>query len=238
MQPIRVLIADDHPVFRYGLRALLSTEPTTEVIGEATTGEETIQLASTLVPDVILMDLNMPGVNGIEATEHILAAHPSIAILVLTMFDDDDSVFAAMRAGARGYLLKGAEGEDTVQALRVVSAGEAIFSPAIAQRLVHYFRAGGPGRTRAAPPEFPELTEREREVLTLIGQGYTNPAIAEKLVISPKTVRNHVSTIFSKLQVAGRAEAILRARNAGLGWPGTRGVEGPRTSRKTTDTQA
>jgi len=159
------------------------------------------------------MDLNMPGVNGIEATRRILAETPHVSILVLTMFDDDDSVFAAMRAGARGYLLKGAEGEETVRAISVVNSGEAIFSPSIARRLMQYF---GASRPTALPQLFPDLTEREREILTLIAQGYTNPAIAEKLVLSPKTVRNHVSNIFSKLQVAGRAEAIIRARDAGL----------------------
>jgi DNA-binding NarL/FixJ family response regulator len=213
MDRIRILIADDHPVFRYGLRALLSAEPTTEVVGEATTGEEVIAEAMILQPDVILMDVNMPGVNGIEATRRIVAALPHVNILVLTMFDDDDSVFAAMRAGARGYLLKGSEGEETVRAIGVVNSGEAIFSPSIASRLMQYFGASRP----ISPPQlFPELTEREREILTLIAQGYTNPAIAEKLVLSPKTVRNHVSNIFSKLQVAGRAEAIIRARNEGL----------------------
>jgi DNA-binding NarL/FixJ family response regulator len=216
MSGVRVLIADDHPVFRYGLRALLSAEPTTEVVGEATTGEETIELATRLLPDVILMDLNMPGINGIEATQRILAVLPTVAVLVLTMFEDDDSVFAAMRAGARGYLLKGTEGEEMVRAISVASSGEAIFSPTIARRLMHYFGATH-GLHRPVPPQdFPELTEREREVLLLIAQGYTNPAIAEHLVISPKTVRNHVSTIFSKLQVASRAEAIIRARDAGM----------------------
>jgi DNA-binding NarL/FixJ family response regulator len=213
MDRIRILIADDHPVFRFGLRALLAAEPTTEVVGEATTGDEAIRLAAELSPQIILMDLNMPGTNGIDATRRILATMPQINILVLTMFDDDDSVFAAMRAGARGYLLKGAEGEETLRALRAVSSGEAIFSPAIARRLMQYF---GAPRPPAPTQTFPELTEREREVLVLIAQGYTNPAIAEKLVLSPKTVRNHVSTIFSKLQVAGRAEAIIRARDAGL----------------------
>jgi DNA-binding NarL/FixJ family response regulator len=213
MDSIRILIADDHPVFRYGLRALLSAEPTTEVVGEATTGEEAIAQALSLQPDVILMDLNMPGVNGIEATRRIITEIPHISILMLTMFDDDDSVFAAMRAGARGYLLKGAEGEETVRAINVVNNGEAIFSPSIARRLMQYF---GASRPIALPQLFPDLTEREREILTLIAQGYTNPAIAEKLVLSPKTVRNHVSNIFSKLQVAGRAEAIIRARDAGM----------------------
>jgi DNA-binding NarL/FixJ family response regulator len=215
MSRIRILIADDHPVFRYGLRALLLAEATTmEVVGEATTGEEVVTLAAQCVPEVILMDVNMPGLNGIEATRRILATTPQVGILMLTMFDDDESVFAAMRAGARGYLLKGAEGEETIRAITAVSRGEAIFSPAIARRLIGYF-----ARPRKSPQPahlFPELTEREREVLTLIAQGYTNPAIAERLVLSPKTVRNHVSTIFGKLQVAGRAEAIIRARDAGL----------------------
>lgn len=217
MSRIRVLIADDHPVFRYGLRALLLAEATMmEVVGEATSGEEAVALAAQCLPDVILMDVNMPGLNGIEATRRILAATPQVGILMLTMFDDDESVFAAMRAGARGYLLKGAEGEEAVRAIVGVNNGEAIFSPAVARRLIGYF--GTPHRNQPSDPAqlFPELTEREREVLTLIAQGYTNPAIAEQLVLSPKTVRNHVSSIFSKLQVAGRAEAIIRARDAGL----------------------
>lgn len=217
MSHIGVLIADDHPVFRYGLRALLQTEAAAiEMVGEATTGEEAVILAAQLNPTVILMDVNMPGLNGIEATRRILAATPQVGILMLTMFDDDESVFAAMRAGARGYLLKGAEGEETVRAILAVSNGEAIFSPTIARRLIGYF--GAHQRRQPSPPAslFPELTEREREVLTLLAQGYTNPAIAEHLVLSPKTVRNHVSSIFSKLQVAGRAEAIIRARDAGL----------------------
>lgn len=213
MEHIRILIADDHPLFRYGLRTLLQAEPALEVVGEATTGQEAIDHVATLQPDVILMDLNMPGLNGIEATRRILAIAPQTNILVLTMFDDDDSVFAAMRAGARGYLLKGAEGDETIRAIHVVSDGEAIFSPTIAQRLMQYFGAPQPAPSTQA---FPQLTEREREVLALLAQGYTNTAIAERLVLSPKTVRNHVSVIFSKLQVAGRAEAIVRARDAGL----------------------
>lgn len=210
---IRVLIADDHPVFRFGLRTLLKADPTMEVVGEATDGEEAIKLADQLAPDVVLMDLTMPGMNGIEAARRILLKHPEMHILVLTMFEDDDSVFAAMRAGARGYLLKGAEGGETLQAIRVVSTGEAIFSPTIAKRLMQYF---GAPRPRGPSQPFPELTEREREVLSLIAQGYTNQAIAEQLVISPKTVRNHISSIFSKLQVTSRLEAILRAKDAGM----------------------
>src|SRR5579883_620328 len=211
MERIRILIADDHPVFRYGLRMLLQAESLFEVVGEATTGQEVIDQVVVLQPDVTLMDLNMPEINGIEATRRILTLAPQMKILVLTMFDDDDSVFAAMRAGARGYILKGAEGDETVRAIHVVSSGEAIFSPAIAQRLMHYF---GEQRPTTSAQAFPQLTEREREVLVLIGQGYTNNAIAEQLALSPKTIRNHVSIIFSKLQIAGRTEAIVLARDA------------------------
>ncbi len=213
MSPIRVLIADDHPVFRFGLRALLASEPATEVVGEATTGDEAIDLAAALQPDIVLMDLNMPGPNGIEATRRIAQQHPRIGILVVTMFDDD-SVFAALRAGARGYILKGSEGEETLRAIRAVAHGEAIFSPTIARRLMQHFAVTGRG---ASAYPFPELTEREHEVLDLMAQGYTNTAIAERLYMSPKTVRNHVSIIFSKLQVSDRTQAAIRAREAGLG---------------------
>lgn len=210
---IRVLIADDHPLFRKGLHGLLESVAGIEVVGEASTGEEVIVLAAQLQPDVVLMDITMPGVNGIEATRSILHVNPSVGILVLTMYEDDDSVFAAMRAGARGYLLKGVDQTEVLRAIHAVGSGEAIFSPSIARRLMHYFVT----LEKTVPPVFPELTDREREVLTLIAQGHTNAAIAEKLVLSSKTVRNHVSTIFSKLQVASRAEAIIRAREAGLG---------------------
>jgi DNA-binding NarL/FixJ family response regulator len=213
METVSILIADDHPVFRFGLRALLQAEPGMEVVGEATTGDEAIILAEQLDPDIVLMDLNMPGCNGIEATRRILRAHPQIGILVITMFNDD-SIFAAMQAGARGYVLKGSEGDETLRAIRAVANGEAIFSPAVAQRLIRYFAAPLPSTPAQA---FPELTERERNVLELIAKGLTNPAIAERLILSPKTVRNLVSSIFSKLQVADRAEAIIRARDAGLG---------------------
>ena len=213
MEPIRVLIADDHPVFRDGLRALLTSVPEMEVTGEASTGDEAIAQAATLQPDVILMDLHMPGLNGIEASRAILRASPHIGILVLTMFEDDDSVFAAMLAGARGYLLKGADQTEIVRAISAVSHGEAIFSSSIAGRLTHYFALLGKA---SLPQTFPELTEREREILTLIAQGYNNTDIAGRLVLSPKTIRNHVSNIFNKLQVADRAQAIIRAREAGL----------------------
>jgi DNA-binding NarL/FixJ family response regulator len=213
MEKIRILIADDHPLFRDGLRALLNSVADTEVVGEATSGAEAISIAASLQPDVILMDINMPGVNGIEATRSIMQTSPHIGVLVVTMFEDDDSVFAAMRAGARGYLLKGADQSEVLRAIHAVASGEAIFSPAIAVRLMRFFATPAP----TAPPQaFPELTEREREILTLIAQGHNNTDIADRLVLSPKTVRNNVSNIFSKLQVADRAQAIVRARAAGL----------------------
>jgi DNA-binding NarL/FixJ family response regulator len=213
MEKIRVLIADDHPLFRDGLRALLSSIPDTEVVGEAKSGEEAIALAATLQPDIILMDINMPEVNGIEATRRIVTVSPHIGVLVVTMFEDDDSVFSAMRAGARGYMLKGADQAEVLRAIHAVASGEAIFSPSIAVRLMRFFSTPSPA---AQPLIFPELTEREREILTLIAQGHNNNDIADRLVLSPKTVRNNVSNIFSKLQVADRAQAIVRARAAGL----------------------
>jgi DNA-binding NarL/FixJ family response regulator len=219
MNAIRILIADDHPVFRFGLRALLNAMPDTEVVGEVTTGEDVIALAGSVRPDVILMDINMPGVNGIEATRRIRETNPDIHILMVTMLEDD-SVFAAMRAGARGYVVKGAEPAEVLRAIRAVADGEAIFSPGIAERLIHYFAtppAASDSRRSAETPVFPDLTEREREVLGLIAQGLTNSAIAERLVLNAKTVRNYITEIFSKLQVADRAQAIIRARNAGLG---------------------
>ena len=216
MTPIRILVADDHPGFRFGLRALLTALPDTEVVGEVTTGEEALALAGAVRPDVILMDINMPGVNGIEATRRIRETQPEVRILMVTMLEDD-SVFAAMRAGARGYVVKGAEPAEVLRAIRAVAAGDAIFSPGIAERLIHYFATPA-----AAAPRFPELTDREREVLGLIAQGLTNSAIAERLALSPKTIRNYITEIFSKLQVADRAQAIIRARDARLGEGGHR----------------
>lgn len=214
MERIRLVIADDHTFYRQGVRAMLSGVPELEVIGEAATGDEAVAQVAVLQPEVILMDLKMPGMNGIEATRRILATSPHIKVLVVTMFEEDDSVFAAMRAGARGYVLKDADQDELVRAVTAISRGEAIFSPAIAERLIHYFAALPP---TAAALAFPDLTSRERDILHLIAQGASNAAIAQRLVLSLKTVQNHVSNIFSKLQVADRAQAIVRARDAGLG---------------------
>jgi DNA-binding NarL/FixJ family response regulator len=212
-QPIRILIADDHPVFRFGLRALLESQTDMLVLEEVESGEQAVQMVKSLEPDLVLMDVNMVGLNGIEATRQITTTTPDTAVLIITMFDDD-TVFTAMQAGARGYLLKGAQGDETLRAIRAVANGEVIFSPGVAEQMMAYF-ARGMETTPEAP--FPDLTPRECEVLELLAQGLTNSAIAEKLVLSPKTVRNQVSNIFSKLQVATRSEAVIKAREAGLG---------------------
>ncbi|MFN8466852.1 MAG: response regulator transcription factor [Caldilineaceae bacterium] len=213
MDRVRVLIADDHPLFRDGMRALLGSLPNYEVAGEAANGADAVVLARERQPDIVLMDLQMPQVNGIEATRQIVQASPHIGIVVITMFEDDDSVFAALRAGARGYVLKGADQAEIVRVLEAVARGEALFGPPIAARLMNYFAVPRP---QAQAGLFPELTEREREVLQLIARGRSNADIAAELVLSLKTVRNHVSNIFSKLHVADRAEAIVRAREAGM----------------------
>ncbi len=215
---IRVLVADDHAVVREGLRAVLDPEPDMEVVGEAGTGKEVVQRAAELGPDVILMDIQMPQTNGIEATRRIVEANPDVGVVVLTMFEDDDSVFSAMRAGARGYILKGAPPSEILKVLRAVAAGEAHFGPEIAKRLMDFFSARNPASPAQA---FPELTSREVEILDLIARGHTNAKIAARLYVSPKTVGNHISHIFTKLQVADRAHAIIRAREAGLGREGT-----------------
>lgn len=212
MEPIRILIADDHALFRSGLKALFGSLPQTAVVGEAQTGREAIALAQSLQPDVVLMDIQMPDLNGIEATRQIVHTSPHIGVIMVTMFEDDDSVFTAMRAGARGYVLKGADQEEMVRVITAVSRGEALFGANIATRLMTFFATPAPIAT-----PFPQLTEREQEVLTLIAQGHSNGDIAQQLTLSIKTVRNHVSNIFAKLQVADRAQAIIRARDAGLG---------------------
>jgi len=212
--PIRILIADDHPLFRGGLRALLDSVADTEVVAEAATGEEAVEVALALTPDVVVMDINMPGLNGIDATREILDRSEHVKVLVMTMHDDDDAVFAAIRAGARGYQLKGAAQDETLRAIRSVANGEAIFGPGIADRLRH-FLATPPARNPNLA--FPQLTDRELQILQLLAQHKTNAAIAGELFLSQKTVRNYVSAIFAKLQVADRAEAGLIARTAGLG---------------------
>jgi DNA-binding NarL/FixJ family response regulator len=214
METIRVLLVDDHPVFRHGLRALLASLGVVDIVGEGASGEDAVELAQQVRPDVVVMDLHMPGLGGVDATRRITAAMPGIGVLVLTMFDDDDSVFAAMRAGARGYLVKGADTPDVIRAITAVAEGEAIFGPSVATRVLAFLT-----RPLSAYDEqrFPELTSRERETLDLLAAGCSNTEIARRLYLSPKTVRNNVSSIFTKLQVADRAHAIVRARAAGLG---------------------
>jgi DNA-binding NarL/FixJ family response regulator len=212
--PIRIVLADDHPVYRDGLRALIDRSPDLELVGEAATGTEAVAIAAASMPGVVLMDIRMPGMTGIEATRQILEARPETRILVLTMSEDDDSLFAAMRAGARGYLPKDADSEDLVRAIRAVAGGDVIFGESIATRLQSFFKAD---RARPATDPFPELTDREDEVLELIARGQSNAEIARQLQITDKTVRNHVANVFNKLHVADRSQAIVRAREAGLG---------------------
>lgn len=214
MNQLRILIADDHPLFRDGMSMLLNTMPDMLVVGEATTGDEVVNLATSLQPDVILMDIKMPGLNGIEATRRIVSHQPHIRILIVTMFEDDASVFTAMRAGARGYVLKDVEKDDMLRAIRAVGRGEAIFSSGIAARLVDFFTTARPAVPREA---FPMLTGREREMLHLMAQGASNVEIARLLSLSSKTVANYVSNILGKLQALDRDEAVRRAREAGLG---------------------
>jgi len=209
---IRIVVADDHTIVQEGLRSLLGAVDGYQVIEVVGNGADAVRAAVTARPDVVIMDIQMPGMSGIEATREIARAAPDVGILMLTMFEDDDSVFAAMRAGALGYVLKGAAPDDMIRAIATVAAGEAIFGAGVARRALTYLT-----RPRSDRTVFPELTAREREVLDLIATGRTNAAIAAKLGLASNTVSNHISNIFAKLQVANRAEAIIRARDAGLG---------------------
>ena len=209
----RIVVVDDHPVFRMGMIALLGTIEGLEIVGEAETASDAVALALDVAPDVVLMDLQLGTGSGIEATRQILDQNPTIGVLVVTMMDDDDSVFAAIRAGARGYLLKGAGPEDIKRAVDAVCRGEVLLGPEIASRALGFLT----GARVSGPTPFPELTLREREILDLVADGLDNATVARRLAVSPKTVRNHLSNVFTKLQVADRAQAIVRAREAGLG---------------------
>ncbi len=214
MSVIRVVVVDDHPLFRDGVRAALSGAEDVDVVGEAADVAGALEVVAELRPAVVLMDLNLPDGSGVDATRRLTAVAPEVRVLVMTMSTDDDAVVAAMRAGARGFVVKGAGRRDLVDSVRTVAEGGAVFSPVVADRLAGYFA----GLTAVPAREaFPQLTEREREVLDLVARGLDNRRIARELVLSDKTVRNHVSNVLAKLEVADRAEAVLRARNAGLG---------------------
>ena len=211
-----MILADDHAVFRYGLRTLLASSEGVDVVGEASTGEEAVSLTLRLTPDVVLMDLDMPGEGGVEAIRRITAAHPEVGVVAVTMYEDEDSVFAAVRAGARGYVIKNAEAAEVVRMVRAVAEGDVRFGPSVAEKVLGFLSSPGLAKSAA----FPGLTAREVEVLDLVAAGKTNTEIARRLSVSPKTVRNNVSAILTKLGVANRAKAIVRAREAGLGGPG------------------
>jgi DNA-binding NarL/FixJ family response regulator len=212
---VSVLLVDDHPLVRQGLHAVLSAADGITVAGEAGDGTTAVELAGQRQPDVVIMDLQMPGLHGIDATREIVTRRPGTAVLVLTMFEDDDMVFAAMSAGAAGYLLKGADGANIIAAVRAAAAGQAVFGAALAQRLRSWFAAGP--RVQASP--FPQLTQREREILDGVAAGLTNAQIGQRMFLSAKTIANNVSNILTKLQVGERAQAIVMARDAGLGRP-------------------
>jgi DNA-binding NarL/FixJ family response regulator len=215
---IRVVVADDHPIVRDGLRALFASVDDVDLVAEASTGQQAVRTAVTERPDVIIMDLRMPDLDGVAATAQVTRLAPGVAVLVLTMFDDDDSVFAAMRAGARGYLVKGASQSEILRAIITVAGGGAVFGDAVARRILKHFTEP---RTPAAEP-FPQLTARERDVLDLIAAGLSNTEIGTRLTMAPKTVGNHISAVFTKLRVSSRAQAIVQAREAGLGHPDRR----------------
>jgi DNA-binding NarL/FixJ family response regulator len=212
--PVRVVLADDHPMFRYGLRAVLTTPDDIQVVGDVDNGESLIALVDRETPDVVLTDLAMPRLDGVAATTRILHRHPGIGVLVLTMHEDDEALFSALRAGARGYLLKDADSDDIVRAVLAVAAGEAVYGAAVARRIVDFFTGS---RQNYAAQVFPELTTREREVLDHLARGSGNHEIARRLLLSEKTVRNHVATILTKLQAPDRAAAVAKARDAGIG---------------------
>ena len=214
MTVIRVVIADDHPMFRYGLHAVLATQPGIDVVGEAADGQQLLSVVRDTRPGVVITDLTMPRLSGAQAAARLLAAQPDLAILILTMHQDDESLFAAMRAGARGYLLKGADSAEVTAAIQAVARGEAVYGPGVAQRIIDFFSGRHEQFTARA---FPELTSRERDILELLAQGSANRQIASRLDISEKTVRNHLSSVFLKLQVNDRTAAALKARGAGLG---------------------
>ncbi len=214
-RPIRLVVADDHTLFREGVASLLERVPDVELVGQAASGEEAIELVRAHQPDIVLMDLQMPGLGGIEATRAIAAANAAVGVIMLTMFEDDESVFAAIRAGARGYVLKDADRGSLLRAIRAVASGEVLLGQAVAQQVLQHF--GTAPATAPPRPTLDELTPRELDVLQLIGQGVRNREIAQRLVISEKTLGNHISSIFSKLQVTDRTQAALRAREAGLG---------------------
>ena len=217
MEPIRLLIADDHVLFREGLQALFSATPGIEIVCEAANGDEVLALADRLKPDIILMDINMPGLNGIEATRRVLRANPTIGVIMVTMLEDNVALFSAMRAGARGYVLKGAHHQELLQTVQAVARGQVLFGASTASRIVSFFQdIESDTKPSLQDDSFTELTPRELEVLEMIAHGSNNSQIAEQLVISDKTVRNHITSIFGKLQVADRAQAIIKARDAGL----------------------
>lgn len=214
MRPLRVVIADDHPIYRSGLRVLIAGQADLELVGEAATGVEAIEVIAATVPDVVLLDITMPEIDGIAAMRRIKADYPETKVLMLTMLADGPSVLTAMAAGACGYLVKGASGDDALRAIRSVAAGEVILGPEVAAEVLSRLDSNA---SPASEPPFPDLTEREREILALIAEGYTNTAIAERLYLGQKTVRNYVSSIFRNLQVTSRVDAVIRAREAGLG---------------------